>query len=108
VNAFDRFADKVAHVWAQPWWFAICATFVLSWVAGLFGTQKWSDSVYHLWLNSPTTALTFVGVFLLHNEQSRFEKAVNHRLECIEEALGIQDPVLDEGQKVKDKEEEGK
>lgn len=99
-SSFDRFADTVATVWAKPWWFVICATFVSLWVAGLLITRQWNNSAYHLWLNSPTTALTFVGVFLLHNEQSRFERATNQRLERITEAVCGVDPVQDEGQKV--------
>lgn len=99
MSSFDRFADAVAAVWAKPWWFAICSAFVVGWIVGLVATQRWNDDVYHLWLNSPTTALTFVGVFLLHNEQSRFEKATNQRLEKLIEAVCGEDPVDDEGQK---------
>lgn len=54
MNRFDAFADWVGGVWASAWWFALCAAFVLGWVAGLIVTGKWNDDVYHLWLNSPT------------------------------------------------------
>jgi low affinity Fe/Cu permease len=99
MNGFDRFADRVAHVWEKPWWFAICAAFVIGWVSGLLATRQWNDSAYHLWLNSPTTALTFLGVFLLHNSTQRFERATNKRLEQIITAVCGEDPVTDEGQK---------
>lgn len=99
MTGFDKFADKVAHVWSKPWWFAVCAAFVIGWTIGLFATGKETDSVYHLWLNSPTTALTFLGVFLLHNAQTRFERATNQRLEQLIEAICGEDPVEDEGQK---------
>jgi low affinity Fe/Cu permease len=99
VNAFDRFADKVAEVWEQPWWFMLCAAFVIGWIGGLLITRKWNDASYHLWLNSPTTALTFLGMFALHNQQNRFERATNQRLERIIEAVCGEDPVEDPGQK---------
>jgi len=98
-RAFDRFADAVAHVWESPWWFAVCAAFVAGWIGGLMATRQWNDSAYHLWLNSPTTALTFLGVFLLHNSTQRFERATNVRLEKIIEAVCGEDPVDDPGQK---------
>lgn len=100
MSRFDAFADRVAHVWSQGWWFAICAAFILGWIVGLVAGHRWTDDVYHLWLNSPTTALTFLGVFLLHNVQTRFEKATNERLAAILEGVeGLHDPVRDKGQK---------
>lgn len=98
MSRFDRFADWLAGIWASGAWFSICALFVAGWlVSGLYfgaGNETW-----HLWLNSPTTALTFLGVYALHNTQHRFEKAQNERWEALLEHLGIQDPVDDEGQK---------
>lgn len=100
MSAFDRFADRVADVWSRPWWFTACAGFVVGWVIGLAFGRHYSSDVYHLWLNSPTTALTFLGVFLLHNSQKRFEDATNRRLqELLEKLSGASDPVEDEGQK---------
>ena len=96
---FDKFADVVAHVWEKPWWFALCLAFVLGWTGGLLATRRWNDTGYHLWLNSPTTALSFLGIFLLHNSTQRFERATNKRLERVIEAVCGEDPVQDEGQK---------
>lgn len=90
----------MGEAWASPWWFALCLVFTLGWVAGLVEGGRWTDDVYHLWLNSPTTGLTFLGVFLLHNSTKRFEDATNARLqELIERLEGALDPVDDEGQK---------
>lgn len=99
MKTFDRLADWIAEVWSTGWWFALCAAFVLGWIVGLVARGQWNHDVYHLWLNSPTTALTFLGVFLLHNAQHRFEQATNQRLEAILEVTGVADPVTDRGQK---------
>jgi low affinity Fe/Cu permease len=73
---------------------------VVGWTIGLihFGVK---DELWHLALNSPTTAVTFLLVALLHNTQHRFEVATNRRLEEIIEAVCGEDPVQDEGQKPK-------
>ena len=96
---FDRFTDRIADWWSSAPWFGMCAIFVLGWTAGLVVTRQWNDPAYHLWLNSPTTALTFLGMFALHNTQHRFEKAQNERWAAVFAHLGIADPVDDEGQK---------
>lgn len=89
MTRFDRFADWVAERWSSAPWFTLCAAGVATWaVAGVrtgFGNETW-----HLWLNSPTTALTFLGVFLLHNTTHRFERQVLDRLARIEQALGLE------------------
>lgn len=103
---FDRFSDWLARVWAGAPWFAFCLGFIAAWLA--FGALNglWSNDTWHLALNSPTTALTFVGVFALHNSTNRFERATNRRLCALLEAFRIDDPVLDSGQKEPDERDE--
>lgn len=99
---FDRFTDALARLWAGPLWFALCLAFVGGWLAYGALHGLWSDSVWHLSLNSPTTALTFLGVFALHNATTRFERATNRRLVALLEAVGIPDPVADPAQQEND------
>lgn len=96
---FDRFSDKVNDVWSSASWWLVCLAGVVAWlVVGAVG-RLWTNATWHLILNSPTTALTFLGVFLGLNGTLRFENAVNARFERLFEHLGIEDPVNDEGQK---------
>ncbi len=99
MNRFDRFSDWVAEQAARPAAFAIALSLVLAWLcAGPF--LGWSNDLYHLILNSPTTAITFLLVALSYNDSHRFERAVNQRLqEIIDKLDGAEDPVRDEGQK---------
>lgn len=94
---FDRIADRIAEVFASAPWFAICVSFIAGWISMGFFVGS-SNETWHLWLNSPTTGLTFLGMFALHNTQHRFEKATNERLCTILKALKVSDPVEDEGQ----------
>lgn len=95
---FNRFADWVADQVAHAWFFSFCLGLVLAWLVGLPKAGP-SNQLWHLVLNSPTTAITFLLVALLHNTQHRFEIAVNKRLIEIEKAVGVHDPVDDDGQK---------
>jgi low affinity Fe/Cu permease len=94
---FDRFADFIASWVARAPFFVGCLLLVVLWTAGLpIAGPK--NQLYHLLLNSPTTAITFLLLALLQNTQARFEHAQNARWEAIFDHLGIEDPVEDEGQ----------
>lgn len=99
MNRFDRFADRVSRLVAHAGFFGFCLGLVVSWLSVLPVVGP-DNELYHLVLNSPTTAITFLLVALLHNTNSRFENATNARLHELLEALeGLRDPVEDEGQK---------
>ena len=84
---FDDLASKVSALVARAPFFALCAVFVLGWLGGL-PFAGWKSDIYHLFLNSPTTALTFLLVALLQNSTSRFETSVNLKLNAMANALG--------------------
>lgn len=90
---FDAFAAAVARQVERPWFFSVCAAFVVSWVVVLVASRDLNDSVIHLWLNSPTTSATFLMVAIDANAQSRSTKAMQHKLDAI--ARGLAD-VLDQ------------
>lgn len=96
---FDRFSDKVNEWWSSATWWLICLLGVLFWLGVGAVRSLWTNETWHLSINSPTTVLTFLGVFLGLNGTMRHERAVNKRLRVIMKHLGIPDPVDDEGQK---------
>lgn len=97
-SAFDHFADWIGEWTASAYFFTLCAVGVTGWLIGLPFAGPLNDT-YHLLLNSPTTAITFLLVAVAANEQHRFEKATNKRLERIIEAVCGEDVVDDPGQK---------
>lgn len=83
---FDHAAEAVSRQVSRAWFFALCASLVLGWVL-LLPIQGMDNELWHLALNSPTTAVTFLMVALLQNSSQRFEDSVNVKLNAISEAL---------------------
>lgn len=96
---FDQFADKVADIVAHAGFFIFCVVLVLLWGPSYFLVSN--VDTWQLIINTTTTIITFLLVALQHNNQHRFERATNERFETLEDRLGIDDPVSDEGQKGK-------
>lgn len=95
---FNLFASKTADGVAHPAFFWFCVLSVVVWIA-TGPWASWSDT-HQLVINTFTTVVTYLLVALLHNDQNRFEKATNARLEEILKAIeGADDPVDDEAHK---------
>jgi low affinity Fe/Cu permease len=78
-SIFARFANKTSHAVGQPQAFIIAASVVIIWaVTGpIFG---YSDS-WQLVINTSTTIITFLMVFLIQNTQNRDSAAVQIKLD---------------------------
>jgi low affinity Fe/Cu permease len=78
---FTDFATKVAHASGKPLTFAICVGIVALWATSgpLFG---FSDS-WQLFINTGTTIVTFLMVFLIQNTQNRDGAAIQTKLDEI-------------------------
>lgn len=76
---FSRIANKVAYASGLPLTFAACCLIVLIWaVSGpMFG---FSDT-WQLVINTGTTIITFLMVFLIQNTQNRDSAAIQAKLD---------------------------
>ena len=76
---FTRFATAIAHAAGRPIAFIICCAIVVAWaVSGpLFG---FSDT-WQLVINTGTTVITFLMVFVIQNTQNRDGKALQAKLD---------------------------
>ncbi|MGX8013189.1 low affinity iron permease family protein [Mesorhizobium sp. ORM8.1] len=76
---FTRIANSVAHLAGLPATFAICVLVVVVWAASgpFFG---FSDT-WQLVINTGTTIITFLMVFLIQNTQNRDGAAVQAKLD---------------------------
>ncbi|MEO6386909.1 MAG: low affinity iron permease family protein, partial [Croceibacterium sp.] len=84
-KVFTRIANKIAAAMGQPLAFLIAVAVVLVWaVTGpLF---HWSDT-WQLVINTGTTIVTFLMVFLIQNSQNRDAAAMQAKLDELIRAL---------------------
>ena len=93
-NSFTRFANWTASASGRPQTFVLACLVILVWaVTGpLFG---FSDT-WQLVINTGTTIVTFLMVFLIQNTQNRDSRAVQLKLdELIRSTEGAHNAVLD-------------
>jgi low affinity Fe/Cu permease len=76
---FDRFARWTEHQLGRPVTFALAASSIVLWglTGPIFG---WSDT-WQLVINTGTTIVTFLMVFLIQNAQNRDTQALQLKLD---------------------------
>lgn len=90
---FDLFSDKAAAVYAKSYAFIVAVVMVVVWAA--FGPAMQFKDTWHLIINTPTTIVTFLGVFVIQNQQFRGDRAINKKLNAI--ADGVADLMEEHG-----------
>jgi low affinity Fe/Cu permease len=85
-DAFGVFARKTSNILGSAWAFVIAIAIIVIWAATghAFG---YSDT-WQLIINTGTTIVTFLMVFLIQNTQNRDAKAVHLKLDELIRALG--------------------
>jgi low affinity Fe/Cu permease len=78
-NLFRKFANKTSEVTGSPWAFITATAIIVVWaISGpIFG---FSDT-WQLVINTSTTIITFLMVFLIQNTQNRDAKAIHLKLD---------------------------
>ena len=78
-HLFTRIASKAAHVMGQPVTFIVATGFIVVWAAT--GPLLHYSDTWQLIVNTATTVLTFLAVFLIQNSQNRDGAAVQAKLD---------------------------
>jgi low affinity Fe/Cu permease len=94
VGHFSKFAKATAHGAGQPWSFGLAALTIAVW-AGTGPVFGYSDT-WQLVINTSTTIVTFLMVFLIQNTQNRDSQAIQLKLdELIRATNGAHTAVID-------------
>lgn len=83
---FHRLAKRTADLSASPWSFIAAVAIVLVWV--LLGPVYHFSDTWQLIINTGTTIVTFLSVFLIQNTQNRDTKALHLKLDELIRAVG--------------------
>jgi low affinity Fe/Cu permease len=76
---FNRFASATAKVAGRPWTFILCLLLVAVWAA-TGPVFKFSET-WQLVINTGTTIITFLMVFLIQNTQNRDAAAMHAKMD---------------------------
>jgi low affinity Fe/Cu permease len=76
---FRKFAHIVSNIVGTPWVFILAVTIVFIWA--LSGPMFHFSDTWQLVINTGTTIITFLMVFLIQNTQNRDAKAIHLKLD---------------------------
>jgi len=80
-RTFATFANKTSQAAGSPWTFCACLVLVIGWAAS--GPVFQFSETWQLVINTGTTIITFLMVFLIQNTQNRDNAAVQAKLDDI-------------------------
>jgi low affinity Fe/Cu permease len=78
IDAFNNFAKHCAAMVGSPMAFVLAVVIVMTWV--VTGTHFAYSDTWQLVINTGTTIVTFLMVFLIQNTQNRDAKVVHQKL----------------------------
>jgi low affinity Fe/Cu permease len=78
-DVFHRFAHRAATAVGSPWAFILALISVAAWA--LLGPQFGFSDTWQLVINTATTIITFLIVFLIQNTQNRDAAAIQLKLD---------------------------
>lgn len=98
---FTRFTTKASTLLGRPLLFMSALIILLLW--GVSGPFLGFSDTWQLVINTSTTIITFLMVFIIQNTQNRDSLAINIKLDAIMKKHGISDKDLVEAEEESDK-----
>jgi low affinity Fe/Cu permease len=86
-DLFTRFTSSVAMALGHAWVFVLALVILVVWA--LSGPLLGFSDTWQLIINTGTTIVTFLMVFIIQNTQNRDNLALNLKLDVIMEKIGI-------------------
>ena len=78
-EVFRKFAAKISNLTGTAWAFLLALSIIVVW--GLTGPVFQFSTTWQLVINTSTTIVTFLMVFLIQNTQNRDSKAIHIKLD---------------------------
>jgi low affinity Fe/Cu permease len=75
---FRRFAHVTSNIVGSSWWFLLAVIVVVGW--GIAGPIYHYSDTWQLVINTVSSVITFLMVFLIQNTQNRDSKAIQLKL----------------------------
>jgi low affinity Fe/Cu permease len=91
---FERFSHRVTHATGRPWAFLVAFLVIIVWA--LTGPLFGFGDTWQLVINTSTTIVTFLMVFLIQQTQNKDSKAVELKLnELVAATKGASNRMID-------------
>jgi low affinity Fe/Cu permease len=91
-DIFTKFTTAVAMAMGQPWVFTVALIVLILW--GISGPLLGFSDTWQLIINTSTTIITFLMVFIIQNTQNRDNLALNIKLDAIMAKMGVTEDEL--------------
>lgn len=91
-DAFTRFTSRVSTVLGHAWVFVLALVILVVWA--LTGPLMKYSNTWQLIINTGTTIVTFLMVFIIQNTQNRDNLAINIKLDALMDKMGVSEDDL--------------
>jgi low affinity Fe/Cu permease len=91
-DIFTKFTTTASMAMGQPWVFTVALIVLLLW--GASGPLLGFSDTWQLIVNTSTTIITFLMVFIIQNTQNRDNLAMNIKLDAIMSKLHVTEDEL--------------
>jgi low affinity Fe/Cu permease len=105
-DIFTRFTSSIAMAMGHAWIFIAAVGILLIW--GISGPILGFSDTWQLIINTSTTIITFLMVFIIQNTQNRDNLALNLKIDAILKEMGIDSQELLKAEDQSDKKLERK
>jgi low affinity Fe/Cu permease len=100
-DIFTRFTTATSTLLGRPWAFVTAGTVLIIWAVS--GPVLGFSDTWQLIINTGTTIITFLMVFIIQNTQNRDNMAINIKLDAIMRKQGISRKSLLQAEEESDK-----
>lgn len=99
---FNRFSDKASSVTGRSYTFAIAVGLIIVWATS--GPALGFSDTWQLIINTLTTLITFLMVFIIQNSQNKSDYSTQIKLDLIMRVLDVDRKYVEDIEKLTDKE----